>query len=75
MLTPAQKSQTSVNQWLIFIILNITVQDYCSFVGIFAGLFFPNREFLRKVESSVQTALSCWYHPQISVHPLLSGHT
>lgn len=40
MLTPAKKSLTSVNKQLIFIIVNI--QDYCSFVVIFAGLYFPN---------------------------------
>lgn len=59
MLTPPEKSQTSVSQYLIFIILNITVQVHRSFVVIFAGLNFPNWEFLLKEESSVQTASSC----------------
>lgn len=73
--TPAQKSKTSGKQRLIFVILNATVQDYSSFAVISAGSYFPNKELLLKEESSVQTALSCRYHPQTPVHLLLSRHT
>lgn len=59
MLTPPEKSQTSFNQYLNFIILNITVQDYCSFVVIFAGLYYL-------------TGNSCWKRKALSklLHPV-----
>lgn len=45
------------------------------FPVLFAGLCFPNQEFLRKEESSVWAALFCQCHPQMHVCLLLSGHT
>lgn len=55
MLTAAQKSQTSINWRSIFIILNITVQDDCSFVVIFFQGYISQPGILE--ESSSHTAL------------------